>query len=126
MKHEPEIVEKGWGKEIIFANNDLYCGKLLSFKSGSKFSMHFHLKKDETWYLNQGRILLRWINTTDASRHEMILEVGDVWRNKPCEPHQVEALEDSVIFEVSTTHFDNDSYRVEPGDSQGKKNEILL
>jgi len=26
-----EIVEKGWGKEIIFVNNDEYCGKILCF-----------------------------------------------------------------------------------------------
>ncbi|MEI6289491.1 MAG: hypothetical protein WCP19_03590, partial [Chloroflexota bacterium] len=24
-----EIVEKGWGREVIFVNNDEYCGKLL-------------------------------------------------------------------------------------------------
>jgi hypothetical protein len=121
MKQEAEVITKGWGSELIFANNEKYCGKLLNFNKGSRFSMHFHLLKDETWYLNSGKILLRWIDTTNASKHELILTAGDVWRNKPCEPHQVEALEDSVIFEVSTTHYDNDSYRVEPGDSQTKR-----
>ena len=28
-KQSSEIVEKGWGKEIIFANNPEYCGKIL-------------------------------------------------------------------------------------------------
>ena len=36
-------VEKGWGIELIWATNDLYCGKLMVFnKPGAKFSMHFH------------------------------------------------------------------------------------
>jgi hypothetical protein len=30
-------IPKGWGHEIIFENNDLYCGKLLVFKKGCKF-----------------------------------------------------------------------------------------
>jgi hypothetical protein len=29
-KLKSEIVPKGWGKEIIFVNNDEYCGKILA------------------------------------------------------------------------------------------------
>lgn len=117
-KEQPEIIEKGWGSEVIFANNEMYCGKLLRFNKGARFSMHFHMKKDETWYLAEGTIRLNWIDTTDASKKQEVLRTGDVIRNRPGEPHQVEALSDAVIFEVSTTHFDEDSYRVERGDSQ--------
>lgn len=116
---EPSIVDtKGWGHEVIFANNNLYCGKLLKFNKGAKFSMHFHMKKDETWYINKGSIQLNWIDTHTAVICTELLKEGDVWRNRPGEPHQVKALEDTVIFEVSTQHFDSDSYRVLPGDSQ--------
>ena len=117
-KLKAEIVPKGWGGEIIFANNEKYCGKLLNFNKGSKFSMHFHLLKDETWYVAKGKFLLHWIDTTNANRVTEIIVEGDVIRNRIGEPHQLEALEDSTIFEVSTQHFDHDSYRVERGDSQ--------
>ena len=117
-KEEAEIVQKGWGSEVIFANNEMYCGKLLRFNKGARFSMHFHMKKDETWYLAEGTIRLNWIDTKDASKRSEVVRVGEVIRNRPGEPHQVEALSDAVIFEVSTTHFDEDSYRVERGDSQ--------
>jgi len=117
-KTEPKIVKKGWGSEIIFANNNMYCGKLLILKAGAKFSMHFHIKKDETWYVNSGKISVKYIDTDNACIFDEVLTEGDVWRNSPGEPHQVYAYEDSVIFEVSTTHFDEDSYRVSPGDSQ--------
>jgi hypothetical protein len=36
------FVEKGWGHELIWVTNDKYCGKLLKFNKGAKFSMHFH------------------------------------------------------------------------------------
>ena len=112
-----EIVEKKWGREIIFANNDMYCGKLLIHdKAGSKGSMHFHMKKHETFYVQQGSFKIRWINTANAEIMEAVLPVGATWTNAQGEPHQIEALEDnSVIIEVSTTHYDNDSYRVMPG-----------
>lgn len=111
-------VPKGWGHEIIFENNELYCGKLLCFKKGAKFSMHYHMIKDETWYVQEGEFIYRWIDTETAEVNEQILKVGDSVRQRPGQPHQLEALEDGVVYEVSTEHFDSDSYRVWRGDSQ--------
>ena len=112
------FVEKGWGHEFIFATNDKYCGKLLVFKKGAKFSMHFHAEKDETWYVQSGKFLVKYINTLNADLNEQILEVGDTWRNEPLEPHQLICLEEGTIVEVSTADSVEDNYRVYPGDSQ--------
>jgi mannose-6-phosphate isomerase-like protein (cupin superfamily) len=111
-------VPKGWGHETIFVNNELYCGKLLVFKKGCKFSMHYHMIKDETWYVNEGEFIYRWIDTEIGETKETTLRVGDSVRQFPGMPHQLEALTDGVIFEVSTQHFDQDSYRIWKGDSQ--------
>lgn len=111
-------VPKGWGEELIIENNELYCGKLLIFKKGCKFSMHYHMNKDETWYVHRGRFLYRWIDTQTAELHEEGIVPGNVVRQKPGQPHQLEAIEGGVIFEVSTHHEDSDSYRVWKGDSQ--------
>lgn len=118
-KECPECsVPKGWGHEIVFVNNELYCGKLLVFKAGCKFSMHYHMIKDETWYVEEGMFLYRWIDTETAEVRENILKEGHSVRQFPGQPHQLEALTDGTIFEVSTQHFDSDSYRVWKGDSQ--------
>jgi mannose-6-phosphate isomerase-like protein (cupin superfamily) len=111
-------VPKGWGEEIIITNNELYCGKLMRFKEGAKFSMHYHMIKDETWYVNKGLFIYRWIDTDTAETIEHRLIPGDVVRQRPGQPHQLEALIDGEVFEVSTQHFDSDSYRVWRGDSQ--------
>ena len=111
-------VPKGWGEEIIITNNELYCGKLMRFKEGAKFSMHYHMIKDETWYVNKGLFIYRWIDTDTAETIEHKLIPGDVVRQRPGQPHQLEALIDGEVFEVSTQHFDSDSYRVWRGDSQ--------
>ena len=110
-----EVVIKGWGKEIVFVNNGEYCGKILSFEKGKKFSMHYHLIKKETWYVSKGGFIFIWIDTSNGTKHSEYLEVGDVVTNERGEPHQLIALEDADIFEVSTQHFDSDSYRIWKG-----------
>jgi len=115
-KLSSEIVKKGWGKEIIFVNNDEYCGKILCFNKGKKFSMHYHLRKKETWYINKGKFILNWIDIQNGITHSEYLSKGDIITNERGEPHQMEALEDSEIFEVSTKHYDDDSFRIYKGD----------
>lgn len=112
------FVKKGWGNELIWATNDKYCGKLMVFNKGAKFSMHFHAVKDETWYVQSGRFVVITINTTNAEQKETTLEEGDVWHNPPLLPHQLICLEEGSIIEVSTPDSVEDNYRVAPGDSQ--------
>jgi len=112
----PEIVPKGWGKEIIFVNNDEYCGKLLCFNKGKKFSMHYHIQKKETWYVSKGKFILVWVDANNGITYTEYLNVGDIITNERGEPHQLIALEDSEVFEVSTKHYDTDSFRMWKGD----------
>ena len=113
-------VDKGWGFELIWATNDKYCGKIMVFeKVGSKFSLHFHKEKDETWFVNNGRFLLKWIDTSNAQLNELELKEGDTWHNPPLQPHQLIALEaGSSVTEVSTADSVEDNYRIVRGDSQ--------
>ena len=106
---------------MIITNNELYCGKILMFKKGCKFSMHYHLKKDETWFMLEGEFLYRWIDTETSDIYEEELKPGDVVRQFTRSTSPTHKHTDGSIIEVSTEHFDDDSYRVSKGDSQ--KNE---
>ena len=108
------FVEKGWGSEFIFATNDKYCGKILQFNTGSKFSMHFHSEKDETWFVLSGKFLVRTIDTSNASTNERELNVNDVWHNPPLLPHQIICIEEGTLIEVSTPETATDSYQILP------------
>ena len=117
----PKKVEKKWGYELWIHNDTDYCGKLLVFtKSGNKFSMHYHMIKDETWYVQKGAFQFDWIDTENGERCYTQIQEGDVIEIKKGLPHQLTALtEEATIFEVSTQHFDTDSYRIyrnQPGD----------
>ena len=111
--------EKAWGHELWIINNDKYCGKLLVFKKHKEFSMHFHLLKDEAWYISKGRFEYTYIDTETSKEIKVVVREGDCIHLMPGQPHQMLALEEgSCIFEISTQHFDSDSYRVKPGSSQ--------
>jgi mannose-6-phosphate isomerase-like protein (cupin superfamily) len=118
MTRLEKYVEKGWGHEFIFATNEKYCGKLLKFNQGAKFSMHFHSEMDETWFVLNGQFIVKFIDTKNASVHQVELGPSDTWRNEPLFPHQVICIEEGTIIEVSTPDSVEDNYRVLPGDSQ--------
>ena len=111
---QPKRVEKKWGHELWIHNDSQYCGKLLVFThSGNKFSMHYHMLKNETWYVQEGAFQFDWIDTESAERCYTQLQKGDVVYIEKGLPHQLTALIDnSIVFEVSTQHFDEDSYRI--------------
>ena len=94
------LVPKGWGSEFIFATNDKYCGKFLNFETGAKFSMHFHAVKDETWYVQSGKFIVQYIDTTNAEVKDKYLEVGDTWHNPPLLPHRLICVEEGSIIEL--------------------------
>jgi mannose-6-phosphate isomerase-like protein (cupin superfamily) len=110
----PKRVEKKWGYELWIHNDTDYCGKLLVFNnSGDKFSMHYHMVKDETWYVQEGAFQFDWIDTENGERLYTQIQKGDVIEIKKGLPHQLTALTDeATIFEVSTQHFEDDSYRI--------------
>ena len=113
-------VDKGWGFEIVFANNEKYCGKLLVFeRAGAKTSLVFHKEKAKSWFVNAGKFKITYIDVTTGEMKEAIIDEGKTADFGPLGPHQVEALvAGSVIFEVGTGDYVEDRFRLAPGDSQ--------
>ena len=111
------IHPKGWGYEKWIVNKEEYCGKLLHMIKGKKCSWHYHTLKDETFYLQEGKILLKYSDDDDIEyAKEVILNRGDKFHIYRGLRHQMFALEDTDLFEFSTQHFEHDSNRVIPGD----------
>ena len=113
---KPEFHKKGWGYELWIHNEEDYCGKLLFFEKGKKCSYHYHAEKSETFYLHSGKMLIRHSDTTERVAEITLLSTGDVFEVPVGLIHQMEALEDSNLYEFSTQHFERDSFRIEKGD----------
>ncbi len=112
-----KIVSKGWGFEKWIVNNNEYCGKLLYFIKNKRCSWHYHILKDETFYIHSGKILLKYSNTDNYDEaKEIMLSRGDNFHISRDLRHQMIALEDTELFEFSTEHTDEDSYKIIGGD----------
>ena len=101
-------VPKPWGHETIWASTDLYVGKILHIKAGHALSVQYHKIKDETVHLLSGEIIYRvQRGSGDAQLEDVRLRAGESFRITPHTVHQMEALTDCDVLEVSTAHLDD-------------------
>jgi mannose-6-phosphate isomerase len=107
----PREVVKPWGSELWYAHTERYAGKILRVKAGHRLSVQYHSEKDETSYLLAGRLVVEQGENAERMRRRE-LHPGEAWRNPPRLVHTIEALEDSVILEVSTPEL-HDVIRIE-------------
>ena len=112
-----EFVEKGWGYEEILCNSEKYCAKILHMNKGKKLSWHYHNIKDETFYVENGKVIVVYGATDDIElAQEKVLNPGDLFHVPIGLRHRIIGLENSRVFEFSTKHYDEDSIRVIKGD----------
>ncbi len=98
-------VPKPWGHESIWAHTDRYVGKVLHIKAGHALSVQYHNKKDETVHLLSGELLYR-VQMGDGLE-DMHLKAGESFRITPHTIHQMEAVTDCDVLEVSTPELDD-------------------
>ena len=122
MKLNPRRIEKPWGYELIWAENELYVGKILHVNAGEALSVQMHHQKDETMHLLSGEVRLM-VGPTPDEMLAVPLGVGESFRIAPGTVHLMEAIEDSDLLEASTPHLDDlvrftDRYGRTDGDEQ--------
>ena len=104
-------------KNFIIATH--YLGNKITnyFNKGKKCSWHFHKIKQETFYLQKGKIKVWFGHDDDIKKaKEIIIEPGQSFEVPIGLRHQILGLEDSDMFEFSTTHSETDSHRITKGD----------
>ena len=112
-----KTVEKPWGHEVIWAVTDRYVGKVLHIKAGHKLSLQYHQKKDETVMVWTGRMHFEHFMEGQPPQIEE-MGPGDAFHVTPFLRHRMIAIEDTDVFEVSTTELD-DVVRLD--DAYGRK-----
>lgn len=116
-KFIPRFFEKGWGGELWLVNSSEYCGKVLIFNQGKKCSWHFHIKKVETFHVLKGRVQILTGKEDNLSfANSTVLDKGESLHIPVGMRHQIIALENSEVLEISTYHDEEDSYRLVKGD----------
>lgn len=102
-----EIIEKPWGRELIFAETELYLGKVIEVNGGSRLSLQYHPRKDETVYVTKGTVETELGQLGEPTR-TIVLRAGDCLRLRPDTVHRFAAVGgDAQMIEVSTPHPDD-------------------
>ncbi len=98
---EVQKVDKPWGYELVFAATDRYSGKVIFVRAGEQLSLQFHREKDETIYVQSGRAEFE-IGDPGGTLDIEIVGPGRAFHLAAGTVHRVRAVEDTVLFEVST------------------------
>lgn len=102
------VVKKKWGAEYIHHNDKDYCLKQLEIVHGALSSLHYHVKKIETFLIIYGTVVL------EIGGAELIMTVGHSVTIPPGTPHRFRtATPRARIVEASTFHDDKDVVRIE-------------
>ena len=102
----PRKTEKPWGYELLFARTPKYAGKVIFVKKGHRLSLQYHKKKDETIYIHSGKAILE-IEISVGQLVQSQVTGGDCLHVTPGTKHRVTAIEDTILFEVSTPELED-------------------
>jgi mannose-6-phosphate isomerase len=103
---EDTIVEKPWGYEVRWAITEQYCGKILHVQKGEALSLQYHERKDEWMLVVRGCVDTELaVDGGELRTHRM--REGDSVHITPGTRHRLTAVEDTDIYEVSTSEIDD-------------------
>jgi sialic acid synthase SpsE/quercetin dioxygenase-like cupin family protein len=109
-----------YGITMITVVNRDYCKKLIIVLPGQKHPEQYHKQKEETFYILYGDVILG-LDGVEKEYHK-----GDVIVVETGVRHVFRSNTGAVIEEISTTHFKDDSYYVDPMILQNKNRKTLL
>lgn len=98
-------VEKPWGHELIYAENNRYAGKILFVRAGESLSLQYHERKDETIFVLSGELDLQ-IDENGALVLRR-LKPGEACHIPHRTRHRMIGITDCQIAEASSPELDN-------------------
>jgi len=118
-KKKVKKTSTGWGNELEVHNGDGYCGRILTVEEGKKSSYHYHLKKNETFYVLDGTLEIDL--SFDLHSKSTVLRKGECIDIPRYVLHRFKGKTNVTVLEISTyDDGEDDIIRCEPGDSQPK------
>jgi mannose-6-phosphate isomerase-like protein (cupin superfamily) len=106
-RYQPNALgPKSWGTELLVAELPFATGKVLSMRAGESGPLQYHERKHEAFYLFSG---LAQITMHDEAGQLVTVDMvaGESYLIPPQAVHQVKAVEDCVMFEISNPVFDD-------------------
>lgn len=106
-KIKSRIVEKPWGHEEIWAETEDYVAKRMCINPGTRMSLQYHQKKEETVFVLSGTLRV-WSSESDSDYED--LKPGEIYHVSPHQVHRFGAPSgkyNTLIMEVSTPYLED-------------------
>lgn len=127
---ESKRSEKPWGHEDKWGG--IFSGKQIFINADCRTSLKFNSHKSEALYVTSGKVLIEYADEAHFSdplqnpSKTKVLRAGCVINIQAGCPYRLSALEDSVIFEISTSRIQDtkvildDDYGRKPNSKKDK------
>jgi dTDP-4-dehydrorhamnose 3,5-epimerase-like enzyme len=107
------VEEKGEFAQISYLQEIRHLA-FFELKKGFTRGSHYHRKKDEFFYVVEGKLRAVFLDMETSAKEEHILEKGDKLRVEPGCGHIFYGMDDSLVVEYSPQFYDKeDAYKVE-------------
>lgn len=115
-------IDRFWeyGLTMLTIVNRAYCKKLLILFPGQKHPEQFHKQKEETFHVLYGTVQIQ------LDGKQQTCKPGDVVTVDPGVRHAFWSTDGAVIEEISSTHFLEDSFYIDPSIDVNKNRKTLL
>lgn len=109
-----------FGLTMMTVVNREYCKKLIAMLPGQTHPEQFHKQKEETFVIQHGRMTI-WLDgeAIEAGR-------GDVITVQRGVRHKFHTAEGVVFEEISSTHYQDDSFYTDPSINSNPRRKTLL
>jgi|SRR5918911_1573238 mannose-6-phosphate isomerase-like protein (cupin superfamily) len=94
--------KRPWGHFERFTLNEVSTVKLIHVNAGKRLSLQYHTKRSEFWKVISGKVKV----TLDES--STVLSQGETITIPTRSAHRIEAINDSIILEISIGEFDEE------------------
>lgn len=108
------IVKTSYGYEVIWADNEHYCSKILVFENqNEKIPLHFHKNKHKSWFVNAGKFEVQWVDTNNGNAYLKELPEGSLFDVPPLMPVTLKSLiPNSAMAETSSNNDVEDYFKL--------------
>ncbi|BCS55969.1 N-acetylneuraminate synthase family protein [Geobacter sp. SVR] len=115
-------IDRFWecGLTMLTVVNRSYCKKLLIVMPGQRHPEQHHTQKEETFHVLYGTIELELDGSVQICRP------GDVATVSPGVRHAFSSPDGAIIEEISSTHYQDDSFYTDPLISQNKGRKTMI
>lgn len=115
-------IDKFWeaGLTMLTVVNRAYCKKLLIVMPGQNHPEQYHQQKEETFHILYGCVSLQLDGVAQTYKP------GDVITVNPQVRHAFSSPDGAIIEEISSTHYQNDSFYTDPAISENRNRKTLI